>query len=397
MYNHTNTIFNQLLHFIPKSKFNSIVGQHNLNKYRKTFSCRNLLLMLFYSQAKWFDSLRPLSTSISSHNNLFYHLWIQSVARSTLSDWMNKTDPIVFETIFYEILKECKKFDINNKFDFDNEFYALDSTTITLSLNSFSRAKYQRTKWACKIHLLLNNKCVIPEIATITDWKKADITIEKQMKLCEKLEKWSIVVKDRWYIDYSEFQRFEDSWLYFVTRKKINMDLVSIEDKHITEDWIMSDSIVENTNIFGKNQYTWNLRLVKFYDKENDKIYEFITNNLELSAKTIADIYKKRWQIEIFFKWIKQNLKIKNFLWQSENAVKNQIWIALIYYLILYYIKCKCNIKYSITELTTVIWEMLMHRMSLIDVVGFKKKDIKYIHQRDWPMLTNHIKQSSLF
>ena len=388
MYKHSRTIFNELLDFIPWKKFEALIGQHRFDRYKKSFSWYNLLLVLMYAQITGKDSLRDIETSLSVHKNLHYHLWIKSIKRTTIA-YNNKTCPHeIFENVFYELLKQVQWFYQNKRFN----FYSLDSTTISTSLNLIPRAKHRTTKWAIKMHVLLDNQNLVPDVIEITDGKKADITIGKIMNLETKLEKGSFIIFDRWYVDYERYKTLDDNWLFFVTRAKRNMDYLVIKSKNIGINWVQRDEIVEVFNPYGK-PYQWNLRLIHYISPEDGREYQFLTNNFEVNPKIIALLYKNRRQVELFFKFIKQNLKIKSFLWTSKNAVRNQLWVAMIYYLIVCYIKFKTKVKQGLLELCRLLSESLLLRLKIIDILGLTPQYLKKISNfsRYWPV------QESLF
>lgn len=388
MYKHSRTIFNELLDFIPWKKFEALIGQHRFDRYKKSFSWYNLLLVLIYAQITGKDSLRDIETSLSVHKNLHYHLWIKSIKRTTIA-YNNKTCPHeIFENVFYELLKQVQWLYQNKRFN----FYSLDSTTISTSLNLIPRAKHRTTKWAVKMHVLLNNQNLVPDVIEITDGKKADITIGKIMNLETKLEKGSFIIFDRWYVDYERYKTLDDNWLFFVTRAKRNMDYLVIKSKNIGINWVQRDEIVEVFNPYGK-PYQWNLRLIHYISPEDGREYQFLTNNFEVNPKIIALLYKNRRQVELFFKFIKQNLKIKSFLWTSKNAVRNQLWVAMIYYLIVCYIKFKTKVKQGLLELCRLLSESLLLRLKIIDILGLTPQYLKKISNfsRYWPV------QESLF
>lgn len=388
MYKHSRTIFNELLDFIPWKKFEALIGQHRFDRYKKSFSWYNLLLVLMYAQITGKDSLRDIETSLSVHKNLHYHLWIKSIKRTTIA-YNNKTCPHeIFENVFYELLKQVQWLYQNKRFD----FYSLDSTTISTSLNLIPRAKHRATKWAIKMHVLLNNQNLVPDVIEITGGKKADITIGKIMNLKTKLEKGSFIIFDRWYVDYERYKTLDDNWLFFVTRTKRNMDYLVIKSKNIGINWVQRDEIVEVFNPYGK-PYQWNLRLIHYISPEDGREYQFLTNNFEVNPKIIALLYKNRRQVELFFKFIKQNLKIKSFLWTSKNAVRNQLWVAMIYYLIVCYIKFKIKVKQGLLELCRLLSESLLLRFKIIDILRLTPQYLKKISNfsRYWPV------QESLF
>lgn len=382
-----STIFNQLLDFLPKNQFQSFIGQHKADRYIKSFSCWQQLLTLLYAQATGKDSLREIETGLMAHSNKWYHLGLETVTRSNLSYANNKRPYRIYESLFYELLKQCRQFcPAENRFSFDNPLYSIDATVISLCLSVFPWAKYRKTKGALKLHVLLNNRTAIPEFAVINEARVHEINIARDSAY--PLPVGSILVFDKAYIDYKWFKEINENKMFFVSRTKKNTNYFAINKNEVTEKGVISDEIIGLGGDRGMEEYTEDMRLIRFYNKEQDKIYTFFTNNFELSAKTIADIYKDRWQIEIFFKWIKQNLKIKSFLGTSKNAVLTQIWIAMIYYLLLAYIKFKTNLKFSLLELSRIIKELFMERVPLVSVLGIPYKRISICKNRGDPQLS---------
>lgn len=385
--NYSNTIFNQLLSFLPKYKFKEFVGQHNGDRYVKKLTTWNQLTALLYAQATGKKSLRDIETGLRIHATQWHHLGIKTVAKSSLSYANNNRSSEIFEKLFYEVLKQCKEVTPVKKFKFDNPLYSFDSTTVRLCLSVFDWAKYKNEKGALKIHLLLDNQTTIPELLTISDGKKGDLTAIKEIDL--KLKKGSILVFDRAYIDYAWWNKLDRNEITFVSRTKSNQNLFIIgQHKSKLEKNIVSDEIVIFGDYSAMNKYSKRLRRVKYYDSEKKKEYSYLTNNFDLTAKQIADIYKDRWQIELFFKWIKQNLKIKTFLGTSENAVMTQVWIAMIYYLLLAYIKFQTKFKLSLLELTRMIRETMMMRRNLIDLLSLEVKTLFRIKKEENPQMS---------
>lgn len=386
--NYTNTIFNQLLSFLPKYKFNEFVGQHQGDKYIKKMTSWNQFVLLLYAQATGKKSLRDIETGFNMHQNTWHHLGIKTVAKSSISDANNKRSYQIFEKLFYSLLNQCRNITPNKKFKFNNPLYSFDSTTINLCLSVFDWARYRKEKGALKIHMLLNNRTTIPELLTISDGKKGDITAIKEMSLSSKLRKGSILVFDRAYIDYQWWNKLDKDEIFFVSRTKSNQNIFVVgQHKDKLEKNIIADEIV----IFGEYQamekYPKQLRRIRYYDQEKKKEYTYLTNNFDLTARQIVDIYQDRWQIELFFKWIKQNLKIKTFLGTSQNAVMTQIWIAMIYYLLLAYIKFQTKFKKSLLELTRMIKETLMLRRNIIDLLSLEVKTIFRLQKQKNPQM----------
>jgi len=386
--NYSNTIFNQLLNFLPKQRFNQLVEEYQANRYTKSMTVWNQFIAMLYAQASGKKSLREIATGFNVQKNAWYHLGINTVAKSTLADANSKRNPEIFEKLFYSLLDRCKEITVENKFDFDNPLYSLDSSTINLCLSVFDWAKYRTTKGALKLHMLLNNRTAIPELINITDGKAGDITVAQRIDV-KTLEKGSILAIDRGYIDYEWWYELNENELFFVSRTKSNTNIF-VTGQHSAE--LGKGILADEEVIFGDYQamgkYPKKLRRVKYWDKENKKLYIYLTNNFKLTAAQIANIYKQRWQIELFFKWIKQNLKIKTFLGTSRNAVMSQIWIAMIYYLLLAYIKFQTKFKKSLLELTWMIKEVLLTRRDLIDLLSLKPTTIFRLKQVNNPQMS---------
>ena len=367
---YTNTIFNQLLTFLPKYHFNAFVGQQASDRYVKKFTTWNQLIALLYAQATGKESLRDIQTGLLLHEEKWSHLGVTSVARSTISYANNKRSYKVFENLFYELLHQCKELIPKRSFSFDNPLYSLDATVIRLCLSVFDWAKYTKTKGALKLHTLLDNRTMIPELIISSDDKKGDVTAGKEMNLTKKLEKGSIIVFDRAYVDYAWWKLLDDNEIYFVSRTKSNQSITVMGQHDIKEVGVVSDDKVIIGEHYGYEKYPKILRRVKVIDPKTKKIYEYLTNNFKLSPLQIMEIYIQRWQIELFFKWIKQNLKIKSFLGTSENAVLSQIWVAMVYYLLMAYIKFQTRFPKTLLELTRMVRETIFIRRNLIDMLS---------------------------
>jgi len=379
MYNCT-TIFNQILSFVPKGELRRLVGQHRADHYIKKLTVWNQLVLLMYAQATGKDSLREIETGLRTHEHLWYHLGVQTVTKSSLSRANNKRSYKIFEHLFYAILKQCQTITTSRSFNFSNPLYSLDATTINLCLNLCDWAKYRHQKGAIKMHVLLNNRTEIPELLNVTTGAVADISAIKKITLA--IPRGSILVFDRGYLDFTWWNALHNQGLFFVSRpKKPTLFVVSGEHAHGTGK-VLADQRVW-VGDFTKEQYPREMRRVKYLN-DSGEIYSYLTNNFKLSGQEIALVYKERWRIELFFKWIKQNLKIKSFLGTSENAVLSQVWVAMIYYLILSYLKFQTRFDRSLLELTRMIRETLFTRRNIVDLLSltpmtvdkFKVEDI---------------------
>jgi len=323
---HYNTIFSQVLDLIPRHQFETIVKRHNADRYVKYFSCWQQFITLLFAQIRSKDSLRDIETSLRTHTNKWYHhLGLKDIKRSTLCDANKNRNYKIYEQLFYKILQRCTDITPRHRFKFKNPLYTLDSTVIDLCLSLYPWAKFRKTKGALKIHNLYDHRGCMPVFITVTDAKHNDVKIARRLNL--PLVSDSILCVDRAYIDYKWLYTLNKSKLYFVTRAKENINY-KITGQHEVKKkkGILFDYIIKLSGYYQSRYYPQNLRLVGFYDTSTKKQLVFLTNNFVLSAYTIAKVYKTRWEIEIFFKWIKQNLKIKSFLGTSKkNAVLTQI------------------------------------------------------------------------
>lgn len=367
-----STIMSQLQTFIPRYHFENLVENHFGNKYVKKFTCWNQFTTMLYAQVKGCDSLRDIQNGLSTQSHKLYHLGLPSVKRSTLADANQTRDYRIYEKLFYKLLERCKDITPKHKFKFKNPLYTLDATVIDLCLSTFRWAKFRTTKGAIKLHYQFDNMTQIPSFLVITDAKQHEITVARSFF---NIVADSIYCVDRGYTDFAWLYSIDCRRAFFVTRAKENLKYRVVGQQNMDEKkGILSDKTIELSGFYQKQDYPENLRLVYYYDKEQEKYLTFLTNNFFLSAFTISQIYKARWQVEIFFKWIKQNLKIKTFLGTTPNAVLTQIWIAMCYFLLLSYIKYQTKYKYSLFYLHRLIKETILERLNLVDLLNITDK-----------------------
>jgi hypothetical protein len=364
------TIFGELLKLVPRYQFEKAVQQYQGDRYVKSYTTWHQYITILFSQIKQKDSIRDIVTGWDAFESRWYHLGMKDIRRSTFSDAHNRRDYQIFESLFYHLLSRCRDYTPKHRFKFNNPLFSLDASVIDLCLSVFPWAKFRKTKGAIKLHCLYDHSGALPSFVTITDGKKHDVTVAKKTEL--PLSPDSIISIDRAYIDFKWLNSLDENGVWFVTRAKSNIDFVVTGQHPVSGKGVRKDRTILLNGPRTKNYYQKELRLIEFYDEETKKHLTFLTNNRKLAASTIAAIYKSRWQIELFFKWIKQNLKIKSFLGTSKNAVLTQIWVAMSYYLLLTYIKYQTKYGHSLLTLSRMIREMLFERKNLIDILTLK-------------------------
>jgi len=383
-----HTVFNQILQMIYRYNFKKSVDRYDGDRYTKRFNCWQQFIVLLFAQAKGLKSLRDIQISLRSQHRKWYHLGLESVAKSTLSDANNNRNCDIFKEIFYDLLSKCQRLAPKHNFKFNKPLYTMDSTLVNLCLSIFPWAKYRKMKGALKIHTLLDHSGCLPSFITVTDGKVHDIRVARDKHYdFPSLLPDSIITVDRAYIDYSWLYSCTKQHVFFVTKAKSNIDCEVLgQHTQPKRKSVIADQKIRLTGFYTSKKYPETLRLITFYDEKTDNELQFLSNNFTLAAKTIADLYKARWKIETFFKWIKQNLKIKTFLGTSYNAVMTQIWIAMIYYLLLAFIKFQTKYSYSMQELARIIKELLMENISIIEMLRMNYQKCKSIKLKNYQL-----------
>ena len=309
------------------------------------------------------SSLRDTVDNFNAQAHKLPALGCRPLARSTLAR-LNEDKPYqLFEALFAQLLSQCQALTPGHSFRFKNKLYSLDASTIDLCLAVFPWARFRRTKGAIKLHVGLDHEGYLPEFVTMTEGNVSDITVGRRLRFPPT----SIAVFDRGYTDYRWYYQLHQDKVFFVSRLKTNARYRVVHRRRVCrEQGITSDHDIQFTGVQVKKKCPLVLRRIGYRDPDTGKHYVFITNHTTLSAKTIADIYKARWQIELFFKWIKQNLKIKSFFGTSKNAVMTQIWVALCAYLLLAFIKFRSRIGYSLQQMIRLLQLNLFDRRDLI-------------------------------
>jgi hypothetical protein len=355
------SIFSQLLQLFSRIEFQQAVKETKAERHARGFSCWGQFVAMLFCQLGRAHSLREITGGLRSCEGKLKHLGISAPSRSTLA-YANEHRPWqLYQRIFMQLFEGCQsQVKVKKKFRFKNKLVGLDSTIIDLCISLFDWAKFRRTKGAIKLHLLLDHDGYLPSFAVITEGKVADVKVVSEFHFAPG----TIVVDDRGYNDYDLFGRWTAQGVYFVTRMKDNAVYEVVGERRIPQNHhILKDELIELRGLKAIEKCPYPLRRIEAYDPETDKVLVFLTNQLDLGSTTIAAVYKDRWQMEIFFKALKQNLKIKTFVGTSANAVKIQIWTALIAMLILRFLQLRSQFHWSLSNLVALLrMNLFTHR-----------------------------------
>jgi putative transposase len=358
---HNNTVFSQLLKLVPRHEFETLAIQHHTGRQLRKMTRWSQFVAMALSQLSGRASLRDVVSNLTAQTAKLYHLGATVVTRSSLARVNEKQSYLLYEQLAGKLLTQCQGRAPRHGFRFKNKLYSLDASTIDLCLSVFPWAKFRTTKGAVKLHVGLDHDGLLPTFMTITDGKCHDITAARSLQL----PKGSVVVMDRGYNDYAWYNQLNSQGIFFVTRLRKNARYRVAERRSVIKSkGLTSDQTIHLTGTKSSNCLIA-LRRIGFKDAKTGIQYYFLTNNFALAASTIAEIYKARWQIELFFKWIKQNLKIKSFLGTSRNAVMTQIWIAICVYLLLAYLKFSSQISKSFQQILRLLQLNLFDRRDL--------------------------------
>lgn len=374
---HRTTPFSEMLHLIPRSIFHKLENKHACGRKSRKFGFKEQFIVMAFAIFAASRSLRDAVASLGAQGSRLYHWGLGKVARSTVSD-ANRTRPYqFFEDLYFELVKFCISHAPKHAFSFKNKLFSIDSTVITLAASIFKWASYRTSKNGIKIHTILDHDGNIPVFINITEAKVHDSKLFDKLKL----PKFSFVIFDRAYSAVKWFTKLCKEEIKFVTRIKRDMrfSIIERQDIDITTG-VTSDHIIEMHNETEKIT----LRKIGYRDPETNKHYVFLTNDFEIDARTVADIYKSRWQIELFFKELKQFIKIKKFMGTNENAVKIQIYTAMIVYLLIALQKFLSKVSLSIGQLFQLIQLNLVTFRSIDDIIRTKKQSNKYLDLLLW-------------
>ena len=366
---HNSTIFGQLLKLLPRHEFEALAGKHKAGRMPRKLTRWDQFVAMGMAQLTGRCSLRDIVSNLSAQSRKLYHLGVGEVSRSSLARVNAEKPWQLYQALFRVLLPRCQLASPGHGFRFKNPLYSLDSTVIDLCLAMFPWAKFRRTKGGVKAHVALDHAGHLPAFMTVTDARTSDIEAARALRL----PKGSIVAADRAYMDFEWLNSLILLGVFVVTRLKKRIKYRVVERREANRrQGVTSDQTIEFTSARGRKRCPHRLRRIGYRDSETGKRYVFLTTNFELSAKTIADIYKARWQVELFFKWIKQNLKVKSFVGTSRNAVLTQLWIAACMYLLVSYVKFLSRRGLKLVEILRLLQLNLFERRHLDDLLGSK-------------------------
>jgi hypothetical protein len=359
------TLFAQLMDFLPWTTFTRLVQQYGGDRYVKSLTCAEQFRIMAFAQLTYRESLRDIEVCLSAQSAKLYHMGFrQEIRRTTLADANEKRDWRIHAEFAQRLITQARKLYVGDSlsFELENTAYALDSTTIDLSLSLFPWAPFRTTKAAVKMHTLLDLRGSIPSFIHISDGKMHDVNALDLLTV----EPGAIYVMDRGYLDFARLYAIGLASAFFVTRAKSNMDARRIYSANTDRSaGIICDQTIALNGYKSSRDYPAHLRRIRFKDAESGKTLIFLTNNFALPAATICALYKSRWQVELFFKWIKQHLRIKKFYGTSENAVKSQIWIAVSVYVLVAIVKKRLNLDASLYTLLQIFSLTLFEKMPI--------------------------------
>lgn len=370
---HCNTVLNQVVRFFKRHEFEALARKHHNGQNFRSFNRWSQFTAMLVAQLSGRKSLRDLVDNLKVQGHKLYHLGMKTVSRSTLSRVNDEQPHQMYQELFHKMFGRCQAVAPKNRFKLDAKVYLLDATLINLSLKVFPWATYQKAKGAIKLHVGLSADGYLPEFFDVTTGKEHEINWAKLLEL----PKGSFVVFDRGYTDYSWYQKLMDSGVFFVARLKDNALIEYFKKRPGRKaKGVLADQEIALKGVNGR------LRLVHFVADDGNE-YRFVTNAAHLKAEVVAELYKERWQIELFFKWIKQNLRVKTFIGASENAVLTQLWIALCVYLVLAWLKFMSKIGQSMQQILRLLQLNLFERRDLVEL--FKPPKVELIKPKIGP------------
>ncbi|WP_321530876.1 IS4 family transposase [uncultured Desulfuromonas sp.] len=364
---HCSTVLSQIVRIFPRHEFQALANKHHAGQKFRSFSRWSQFVALLTAQLSGRDSLRDIVENMSAQASKLYHLGVKPFSRATLSRANEQQPHKMYEALFLRLLNRCQSLAPRNKaFKLKGKIYLLDASLVDLTLSLFPWAQYRKSKGAAKLHIGLDADGYLPAFVNMTAGKEHEINIARELKW----PKGSYIVFDRGYTDYSWYQELTEDGVFFVTRLKTNaVTTPGPLRRGRKSPGVLRDQQIKLKGVDGT------YRKVRYLDEETDITYEFLTNELDLPAATVAQLYKERWQIELFFKWIKQNLRVKSFLGTSYNAVMTQLWIALCAYLVLAFLKFQSKLRHSMQQILRLLQLNLFERRDFMGL--FKPPELK--------------------
>ena len=364
------TIFSQVMEWIHPEQFRRCVQRYQGNYRVRRFPCWDQFLAMSFAQLTYRDSLADIEVCLRSRPDQLYHMGFRStIAHNTLAQANRSRDWRIYHDLAQLLIARARRLYADESFgvELEQTVYALDSTTIDLCLSLFPWARFRSTKAAVKLHTLLDLRGPIPTLISISDGKQADMTVLDQLIL----EPGAFYVMDRGYVDFERLYRFVLAGAFFVTRAKAGLRVNRLESRPVDEgSGVRSDQIVWLALPGSIEHYPDRFRRVSYRDPETDKALVFLTNNFDLPALTIAQLYKSRWRVELFFKWIKQNLRIKHFFGTTDNAVKTQVWIAICLYVLVAIVRKELGLELSLSQILQVLSVNVFEQVPLAELVA---------------------------
>lgn len=362
-------VFSQVIAHLPMSTFRSCVKRYQGNYKVKSFTCLDQFLCMAFAQITFRESLRDIESCLRAQRSKLYHMGIRGiVSRNTLSNANKVRDWRIYADFAQALIQTARRLYIDEEFDFEleNTAYALDSSTIDLCLSVFPWAHFRKTKAAIKLHTLLDLRGNIPTFIHITDGKLHDVNILDILVT----EPGSFYIMDRGYLDFSRLFTMHQNSVFFVIRAKSNLKFHRIYSHPIDKSsGLRCDQTVRLTGFYTAKDFPEKLRRIKYYDSKSERTFVFLTNNFVLPPTTITELYRCRWQVELFFKWIKQNLRIKTFFGTSKNAVKTQIWIAVSVYVLVAIIKKRLKLEMSLNTILQILSVTVFNKTPLYQML----------------------------
>ena len=371
-------IFAQIFDLLHREQFQRCVNRYGGDKRVRSFSCRDQFLCMAFGQLTRRESLSDIVTCLQAHAHKVFFMGIRgNVAKSTLADANEKRDWRIYAKLAQTLITKARDLYSQEELDFELEdtVYALDATTIDLCLNLFPWAHFRKTKGAVKLHTLIDLRGSIPTFVEITPGNVHDVNVLDRLII----EPGAYYVMDRGYIDFTRLFLFREALAYFIIRAKKRLRYIRLRSRPVDKSSaVRSDQEIRLRGFYPSKNYPDKLRRIRFYDAETDRYFIFLTNNFTLPALIICQIYKARWKIELFFKWIKQHLRIKKFFGTSPNAVKTQVWIAICVYVIIAILKKQFHLQLSLHRISQILSLSAFEKVPLYELLTDFDHNISY-------------------